>query len=79
MTREANAPVVEIDDHRGTRRVIELAPPPEDALAEAAEHLAQAQYHWEKAEELLAPLNRVAAYRHEAEMAVDEALKEDER
>jgi hypothetical protein len=74
--REVNAPVEYIDDHRATRRVVDLAPSDEEVMAEAAEHLARAQWHSERAAELLAPLNRVAAYRHEAESAVDAALSE---
>lgn len=77
MSREPCAPVEIISDHRATRRVVDLEPSDEEVLAEAAHHLARAQWHSERAAELLAPLNRVAAYRHEAESVVDDALREE--
>lgn len=76
-SREPCAPVEIISDHRATRRVVDLEPSEEEVLAEAAHHLARAAWHSERAVELLAPLNRVAAYRHEAESAVDEILSEE--
>jgi hypothetical protein len=77
-SREDCAPVAEIEDHRATRRIVDLAPSDEEVMARAAEHLARAQYHNERAQELLAPLNRELAYRHEAELAVEEKLSEGE-
>lgn len=77
--REANAPVEVIDDHRGTRRAVEEDPTDEELMAAAADHLERAEWHRARAEELLAPLNRIAAYRHEAESAVDDALPEESK
>jgi flavin reductase (DIM6/NTAB) family NADH-FMN oxidoreductase RutF len=59
--RESCAPVEIIHDS-ATRRIVDLTASDEERMAKAAWHLAQA-------EELMAPLNREAAWRLEARRA----------
>jgi hypothetical protein len=60
--REACSPIEIIDDHRATRRVVDLTDSDEERMAKAAWHL-------EQIAELLAPLNREAQWRLEARRA----------